>query len=184
MQLPRMTESFRGRDNQDMPNPEPWLRGTHTELDAIQRQIIHALELTSEDAMNWCNQLTDAEIDARPHGLEPVSFHLRHIARSLDRLLSYAEGTQLDQTQLAALRSEMNGNATTEGVMREFNAALESAKRRVLAFRPEQYNEPRAVGRAHLPSTVGGLLVHCAEHTQRHTGQAITTSKLLLALRT
>lgn len=167
-----------------MVTPEPWLRGTHSELDAVQRQIIHALELTGEDVLRWCSQLSDAEINARPHGLEPVSFHLQHIARSLDRLLSYAEGTQLDQSQLTALRSEMEGGATTEGVLHELRTALELAKRRVLAFAPEHYNSISSVGRAHLPSSVGGLLVHCAEHTQRHTGQAITTSKLLLALRT
>jgi uncharacterized damage-inducible protein DinB len=34
-----------------------------------------------------------------------------------------------------------------------------------------------------LPTTLGGLLVHIADHTQRHTGQAITTAKLLLAVR-
>jgi len=31
---------------------------------------------------------------------------------------------------------------------------------------------------------VGGLLVHCAEHTQRHIGQAITTAKVVMAMRT
>jgi uncharacterized damage-inducible protein DinB len=34
-----------------------------------------------------------------------------------------------------------------------------------------------------LPSTVGGLLVHCAEHTQRHVGQMVTTAKVLMAMR-
>jgi hypothetical protein len=30
---------------------------------------------------------------------------------------------------------------------------------------------------------VGGLLVHVAEHTQRHVGQAITTAKIIAARR-
>jgi len=30
---------------------------------------------------------------------------------------------------------------------------------------------------------VGGLLVHVAEHTQRHVGQAITTAKIVVAKR-
>ena len=71
---------------------EPWLRGTLTEVDAIQRAVHHALELAAEDCTRWCGDLTDAELNARPFGLAPVAFHLRHIARSLDRLLSYAEG--------------------------------------------------------------------------------------------
>ena len=163
--------------------PEPWLRGTHAGLDAIQRQIVHALELTAEDIARWSAPLTEAEFNARPHDLPPIAFQLRHIARSLDRLLSYAEGTQLDQTQLTALRSEMDPDASRHYVLAEFHSALESSTRRILAFTPDHYNQPGAVGRAHLPSTVGGLLVHCAEHTQRHTGQAVTTAKVLLALR-
>lgn len=166
-----------------MTSPEPWLRGTHAEIDAIQRQVIHALELTAEDITHWCATLSDAELNARPYGLPPIAFHLRHIVRSLDRLLSYADGAQLDATQLAALASEINPDASASALRHEFNAGIASAIRRVLAFTPGQYNQPRAVGRAHLPSTVGGLLVHCAEHTQRHTGQAITSAKLLLALR-
>jgi hypothetical protein len=30
---------------------------------------------------------------------------------------------------------------------------------------------------------VGGLLVHCAEHTQRHVGQAVTTAKVVVGMR-
>ena len=30
-------------------------------------------------------------MNARPYGLAPVAFHLRHIARSLDRLLTLLE---------------------------------------------------------------------------------------------
>jgi uncharacterized damage-inducible protein DinB len=164
-------------------NVEPWLRGTHGEVDAVARQVIHALELAGEDMQLWCAGLTDEEMNGRPFGLPPVAFHLRHIARSLDRLLSYAEGTQLDATQKAALRTEMDEGATCVVVMAELNAALHSAMDRVRAFSPEHYNTERGVGRAALPSTVGGLLVHCAEHTQRHVGQAITTAKLLVALR-
>jgi uncharacterized damage-inducible protein DinB len=37
------------------------------------------------------------------------------------------------------------------------------------------------VGKRQVPTTLGGLLVHVAEHTQRHVGQAITTAKLVAA---
>jgi hypothetical protein len=43
----------------------------------------------------------------------------------------------------------------------------------------EELYAPRTVGRRHLPTTVLGLLVHIAEHTQRHLGQAILISRLL-----
>jgi hypothetical protein len=42
--------------------------------------------------------------------------------------------------------------------------------------------EPREVGRARLPATVLGVLFHCAEHTQRHAGQIVTTAKIVRGL--
>jgi uncharacterized damage-inducible protein DinB len=162
---------------------EPWLRGTHRGLDAVVRQFVHSMEQTEEDADRWCAGLSDEEMNERPMGLPPVAFHLRHMARSLDRLLSYAEGTQLDETQRTALRTEMDAGATTAGVLHELRTALAESKRRAQAFSPEQYNGERGVGRKMLPTSVGGLLVHCAEHTQRHLGQAITTAKVLMAMR-
>jgi uncharacterized damage-inducible protein DinB len=161
---------------------EPWLRGTHSEIDPLQRAVIHALELAEEDTAKWCGGLTDDQLNARPFGLAPVAFHLRHIARSLDRLLSYAEGQQLDATQKAALKSELDEGAARDTVMAELSAAIQSSKIRIRAFSPQQYNDERGVGRAALPTTVGGLLVHCADHTQRHVGQAITTAKVVFGL--
>jgi hypothetical protein len=38
----------------------------------------------------------------------------------------------------------------------------------------------RAVGRAKAPSNVIGILMHAAEHTQRHIGQMSTTLKIVL----
>lgn len=167
----------------DTNTAEPWLRGTHTDVDAVARAVLHALELADEDITKWCGDLTDAEFNARPYGLSPLAFHLRHIARSLDRLLSYAEGAQLDATQKAALGTELDPNATRDEVLAEFRTVLHTSATRIRAFSPESYNAPRAVGRAALPTTLGGLLVHCADHTQRHAGQAVTTAKLLLARR-
>ena len=161
---------------------EPWLRGTLTEVDALRRQVLHALELAAEDVERWCAPLPDDEVEARPLGLPSVGFQLRHIARSLDRLLTYAEGQQLSERQLRALRSEMD-EAGREATFMEFAKAMEVSVDRVLAIQPGSYEEVRGVGRKQLQSTVGGLLVHCAEHTQRHVGQAVTTAKVVMAMR-
>ncbi len=161
---------------------EPWLRGTLTELDPLRRGVIHALELAGEDVERWCAGLTDAEMNARPFGIAPVAFHLRHIARSLDRLLTYAEGRQLSPQQMDALRSELDV-AVAEGVVAEFRAGLGTAADRVRMISAGSYEEPCGVGRKMLPTTVGGLLVHCAEHTQRHAGQVVTTAKVMLGMR-
>jgi uncharacterized damage-inducible protein DinB len=160
--------------------PEPWMRGTHGDLDVVRRATIHALELAEEDVAKWCGTLGDAEMMARPDDIAPVAFHLRHIVRSLDRLLTYAENRMLDEAQMRALKSEMDA-ATAEEVLQEFRGGIANAKERVRAFSPANYDEFRGIGRKQLPTSVGGLLIHCAEHTSRHVGQAVTTAKLITA---
>jgi uncharacterized damage-inducible protein DinB len=167
----------------DPKPPEPWLRGTRTGQQAVPRAVVHALELAGEDIERWCSDLTDEEINARPAGLAPVAFHLRHIARSIDRLLTYAEGRPLDEQQMAELKTELDAGATRAGVFSEFTAALASAAARVRAIDTARLEEQRGVGKRQLPTTVGGLLVHVADHTQRHVGQAITTAKIVVAAR-
>ena len=162
--------------------PEPWLRGTLTDIDPIRRAVLHALELTREDIDRWCAPLTDAELEARPHNLPSVAFQLRHITRSLDRLLTYAEGNPLTPSQLEALNSE-HDPTSRESLFAEFTAGLDSASQRIRSIAPASLAEPRTVGRAALPTTAGGLLVHCADHTQRHTGQAVTAAKVMLDMR-
>ena len=160
---------------------EPWLRGTLTKVEAVRRQVLHALELAGEDIETWCAGLSGPEMNARPFGIVSVAFHLRHIGGSLDRLLTYAEGRGLSGGQMDALGRESDSEASPEQAMAEVRSALAQARRRILALPENSYEEPRGVGRAMLPSTVGGLLVHCAEHTQRHVGQMVTTAKIVMA---
>jgi len=170
----------RGKTRMGQSNlPEPWLRGTLTEVHAVPRAVLHALELAKEDLERWCGGLTDEELNARPAGIAPVAFHLRHIARSMDRLLTYAEGGQLAGEQIAALKTELDPGANRGEVFAELNSALARSAARVQAIDPNRFAEPRKVGKKELPTTVGGLLVHVADHTQRHVGQAITTSKIV-----
>lgn len=161
--------------------PEPWLRGTLQEVPAVQRAVMHALELAGEDLQRWCGSLSDEQVNARPGGLPPVAFHLRHIARSLDRLLTYAEGRDLNEQQLAALNQEMTPEAAREALFTELNSALAKSMIRIQAFDASLFELIRVVGRKQLPTTVAGLLVHVADHTQRHVGQAITTAKVIMA---
>ena len=165
------------------PLPEPWLRGTLTDVPAVGRAILHALELTQEDVNRWCESLNEADLHARLFDLPSVAFHLRHIARSLDRLLTYAEGNQLSANQVAALKSEMHSEASREDLFVEFSQGLELAMRRVRALVAGDLEQLRLVGKKQLPTSIGGLLVHIADHTQRHVGQIITTAKILLAAR-
>ena len=162
---------------------EPWLRGTFSEIHPVQRAVLHALQLAREDLYRWCGNMTDGELSARPGGIEPLCFHLRHISRSMDRLLTYAEGRALDDKQLIDLRSEMKAEGTRDLLFAELDSALEDSSARIRAFSPAQFGEPRIIGKKELPTTVAGILVHIADHTQRHVGQAVTTSKIIAAQR-
>ena len=163
--------------------PEPWLRGTLTEVAAVPRAVLHALELARGDLQHWCESLSDEELNLEFEGIAPVAFHLRHIAGSIDRLLTYAEGRELDADQIAALKSEKAAGATREQLFLDLDASLASAAKRIRALGMGELNEGRVVGIKKLPTTVGGLLVHVADHTQRHVGQAVTTAKFVRALR-
>jgi len=163
--------------------PEPWLRGTLSEVPAVQRAVLHALELAREDLERWCDGLSDEELNARPGGIAPVAFHLRHITRSADRLLSYAEGAQLNAEQIAMMKSELAPGATRNELLAELVVGFTKNARRIRAFSSQQLEHSRVVGKKQLPTTVGGLLVHVADHTQRHVGQAITTAKVVMAQR-
>jgi uncharacterized damage-inducible protein DinB len=163
--------------------PEPWLRGTLREIAAVPRGVLHALQLAQEDLEKWCGALTDEQLNARPGGLPPVAFHLRHIARSMDRLLTYAEGGQLGEAQLVGLRSELDPGAQRDALFEELATAIVRSSERVRALGSGDLEAVRVVGKKQLPTTLGGLLVHVADHAQRHVGQAITTAKLVLARR-
>ncbi len=44
------------------PKTEPWMRGTHPDLDPLRRAVVHALELAEEDATRWCAGLDEASL--------------------------------------------------------------------------------------------------------------------------
>ena len=163
------------------PHVEPWLSGSHSELPAVVRAVLHAFELSQQDVHKWTADLSEAELHASASGLTPISFHLRHIPGALDRLLTYAEGQQLSTEQTATMRAENTPGPTREELFATFDNGLAAAAQRVRAFAGADLNEARVVGRKQLPTSLGGLLVHLADHTQRHTGQIVTTSKLLKA---
>ena len=161
--------------------PEPWLRGTLGDLRAVPRAVLHALELAEEDLTRWCGDLNEEQLNSRPGSVASVGFQIRHIARSVDRLLTYAEGWQLNEAQMAALEAEIENDAKPDEVFAELRAAFDQAARRIAALAAQDLESARAVGRKGLPTTLGGLLVHVADHTQRHVGQAITTAKIVRA---
>lgn len=165
------------------PYVEPWLRGTHPDVPAATRAVLHALDLAADDLGKWTAGLTNLEVHAQPFGVMAVACHLKHIARSTDRILTYAEGGQLSSEQLNSLKSESTGAETLEELLAEVETSFANAAARVRALSSAEFNTPRAVGRKQLPTSLGGALIHVADHTQRHVGQVVTTAKVLKALR-
>jgi uncharacterized damage-inducible protein DinB len=162
-----------------MPSVEPWLRGSDQDVPAVGRAVLHALQLAEEDLQKWCGNLSNHQLNARPAGAAPVAFHIRHVARSLDRLLSYAEAGNLNDQQMNLLQTELDPGATRDELFAELRTALKNGAARVRALANTNLEQPRTVGRKLLSTTLGGLLVHIADHTQRHVGQAVTTAKIV-----
>ena len=165
------------------PYTEPWLRGTHRDIPAAGRAVLHALELAFDDLAKWTAGLTDDEVHAEPFGLTSIAVQLRHIAGSVDRILTYAEGSQLSADQLAALKAESSGSEPLAELMGRVKASLDRAAARVRALAGGDLEAPRSVGRKELPTSLGGALIHVADHTQRHVGQVVTTAKVLRRMR-
>jgi uncharacterized damage-inducible protein DinB len=158
---------------------------------AAGRAVLHALDLALEDLTKWTAGLTDAEVHSQPLGLTPIAFHLRHLARSTDRILTYAEGGQLSAAQLSALKTEQGGaeqggegkQESLAELLAEVEASFSNAAQRIRVLATADLDTPRFVGRKQLPMSIGGALIHVADHTQRHTGQVVTTAKVLKTLR-
>ncbi|HMG87054.1 MAG TPA: DinB family protein [Terracidiphilus sp.] len=166
-----------------VPYIEPWLRGTHADVPAVGRAVLHAFDLALDDITKWTGGLNDLEVHVQPLGLPALSFHLKHIARSTDRLLTYAEGGQISSDQLALLKSEQTGCETLAELLSEVETSFSNAADRVRVLATADFNTFRGVGRKQLPTSIGGALVHVADHTQRHVGQVVTTAKVIKALR-
>jgi hypothetical protein len=163
--------------------PEPWLRGGHVAIHPIADPFVNAVTQVREDLRSWTEGLDTEEMWARPMGLGAIGFHIRHIGGSVDRLRTYLQGQQLSDEQMAELKREMEPGASREQLLEELELRLLCCEAVVEALDPRTWYDPREVGRKRLPSTVGGLVTHIAEHSQRHVGAAIVTAKVVKALR-
>jgi hypothetical protein len=167
-----------GLNMEPLPDREPWLRGPIAGVHPLVAPTLHAYALVRENLTRWTAGLTDSQIWLRPHGLAPVGFHLRHIAGSVDRLTTYLRGEQLTPEQLIALQHEMDPGPELAQLLNEVNESLHKSEQAIRALDPATLAEPRSVGRKQLPTTIIGLVVHLAEHTQLHVGELIITAKL------
>lgn len=157
---------------------EPWMRGPIEGVSPLTAPILYTFQHAREDLAKFTEGLTPEQVWVTPYGFGPVGFHIRHIGGSTDRLLTYLRGEQLTPEQFEFLKNEKNPGATGEELLNEMGEFFRRAEITVRALDPATLPEYREIGRKKLPTTVNGLLVHTAEHIQRHIGQAISAAKL------
>lgn len=166
-----------------MGQPEFWMRGITVDgISPALQPVAHALLQALEDLEGAAAGLSVDALWARPGGAASAGFHLRHLAGSLDRLTTYARGEALTDAQLAALRSEQEPGEPADALLAHVRATVERALDQLRGTPDDALDAPRFVGRARLPSSVRGLLYHAGEHTSRHTGQVVTTAKIVRGL--
>jgi uncharacterized damage-inducible protein DinB len=164
--------------------PEYWLRGPVAGVPRLLQPVAHSLLQAREDVEAAASALTLEQLWIRPGGAASCGFHLKHLAGALDRLFTYARGRALTPDQLAYLKAETepgDPSADPSAVVSLVNVAIDRALDQVRNTTEETLAKECRVGRQAVPATVLGLLFHAAEHTTRHAGQAITTSKIVRA---
>jgi hypothetical protein len=163
-----------------MAKTEVWQRGPVDGVPAVLQPVAHILLQVRESVGELVENLTEAEWNARPAGVASAAFHVRHMAGVIDRLFTYARGSSLSDAQMAALRSEGDylPAADVPAVLAALNDRIDAAVAELRRIDPSSLGEFRAIGRARLPSTVIGCLVHGAEHAMRHVGQLSVTARV------
>jgi len=89
-------------------------------------------------------------------------------------LLTYLEEGQLSDGQMATLRGELGAGGSTAEVLRFSSSAPHPAL---------PHNSPAKLAGHAAALPPDRCLVHCADHTHRHVGQAVTTSKVVVGMR-
>jgi uncharacterized damage-inducible protein DinB len=143
--------------------------------------VAHILLQVRESVGELVAPLTVDDWNARPAGVESVAFHVRHIAGVIDRLFTYARGAALSPAQFEAIarEGELIDAAEIPAALGALADQVDAALAELRQVDVATLGDLRGVGRAQLPSTVIGCLVHGAEHAMRHVGQLSVTVRVV-----
>jgi uncharacterized damage-inducible protein DinB len=170
-----------------MGQKEVWQRGPLPNITPMLQPVGHALLQAREEIYLYMDKFPVGLLWERPAGLASPGFHLQHLSGVLDRVFTYARGEGLNPRQFEQLEEEGKDSAegyTVEALLSRFSTQVDNAMEQLRTTDPEILADYRGIGRAGLPSTVIGLLVHAAEHTMRHVGQLMVTAAVLRAKET
>jgi uncharacterized damage-inducible protein DinB len=143
--------------------------------------VAHILLQVRESVGELVAPLTVDDWNARPAGVASVAFHVRHIAGVIDRLFTYARGAALSPAQFEAIarEGELIDAAEIPAALGALADQVDAALAELRQVDVATLGDLRGVGRAQLPSTVIGCLVHGAEHAMRHVGQLSVTVRVV-----
>jgi len=159
---------------------EYWLRGPVPGIAPLLQPAAHALLQARKDVNALMEGFPEERLWDRPAGVASPGFHLQHLTGVLDRMLTYARGEALSPSQFDYLKAEGKPAAdSASALVHRFNQQIDSALEEIGRTPEGSLTAVRNVGRDLIPSTVGGVLFHAAEHTQRHTGQLLVTVRVL-----
>ncbi len=164
-----------------MTTPEWWQRGPVPGVPALLQPVAHVLLQLRDDVPTIVSALDADGWNARPGGVAPVAFHVRHIDGVFDRMFTYAMGEPLSDAQFEALGAEEEPVRTEDipELLRLFYAGMERRLDDLRTIDESLLTQTRTIGRAQLPTTMLGCLFHAAEHGMRHFGQLSVTARVL-----
>jgi hypothetical protein len=164
-----------------MAETEWWQRGPVEGVPAVLQPVAHILLQVGESVDEITVGLTEENWNARPAGVASCAFHVRHMAGVIERLFAYARGELLTPAQL-----EVKSHEGDHLALADAPAIIDALHHRIAAAVDElrtidvaTLGDFRGIGRAQLPSTVIGCLVHGAEHAMRHVGQLSVTARIV-----
>jgi uncharacterized damage-inducible protein DinB len=158
---------------------EVWQRGPVEGVPALLQPVAHALLQALEETVRYTDNFPQKLLWERPANLASVGFHLLHLRGVIDRLFTYARGEALSVEQLKALSAEQHPSTDTSDTLVEaLRQQIQSAVSQLKHTDENTLLERRTIGRKQIPTTVLGLLFHAAEHSQRHVGQLLVTSRM------
>ncbi|MEO8766706.1 MAG: DinB family protein [Ginsengibacter sp.] len=161
---------------------EVWQRGPIENIPALLQPVAHALLQAREELSDMMNTFPENLLWERPCGVASPAFHLQHLTGVLDRLFTYGRKQALSSDQLYALSIEGNQHETLSSLVELielFDKQVDLSINELSHVNIDTLTEARTIGRKKIPTTLIGLYVHAAEHTMRHIGQLLVTTKVL-----
>ena len=159
--------------------PEVWLKGPVAGVPAVLQPAAHALLQTVEDVRHALEGFSEEDVWVTPGGAASIGFtSFTSWARPIACAPRHAAKPERAQKRRAAEKAPPSPRPRLATLIDGVAAAVNAAVDQLRATDPATLNT-RLAGRAGLPTTVGGLLFHAGEHSQRHAGQIVTTAKIL-----